>query len=323
LHYNIRHSTRFRYSAPVSESTMEVRMQPRNEAVQRCLSFQLTVSPKSRVMSYQDFLGNTVHHFSVPGAHKELLIVAEALVEVLPKDRLPDRLDPSDWDELDRITTFGDYWETLAESHFAKPSKLLMELAANFDAVRRDDPLSLVRELNTAMYHAFDYSPESTQVDSPIDVALRARQGVCQDFAHVMIALLRMLRIPARYVSGYLHHRREDHDRSTEGASHAWLEALLPHVGWVGLDPTNNLLAEERHIRTAIGRDYADVSPTRGVFKGDADTKLSVNVRVTPADAPPVEAMPLAQNEAWPAGDTDTEQHSSRDHFQQQQQQQQ
>lgn len=319
MHYSIRHSTRFRYSAPVSESIMEVRMQPRNELSQRCLSSQLTVSPKSRVMSYRDFLGNMVHHFSVPGAHRELVIIAEALVEVLPPEELPEKLDPSDWDELDLMTTTGDYWETMAESQFAKSSKLLLELAMKFDASRRGDPLSLVRELNSAMFQAFDYAQDSTQVDSPIDVALQARQGVCQDFAHIMIALLRTLRIPARYVSGYLYHGRQDNDRSAAGATHAWVEALMPHLGWVGFDPTNNLMAGERHIRTAIGRDYADVSPTRGVFKGDAETKLSVTVRVTPTDAPKTEEAAMVLSEDWSVAEADVD-HHLRDQQQQQQQ---
>lgn len=317
MHYNIRHTTRFRYSAPVSESKMEVRMHPRNEDHQHCLSFQLAVSPKARAMSYRDFLGNMVHHFSVPGAHRELLIVAEALVEVLPVAALPDRLDPSGWEELDRMTTAGDYWETLAESHFARCSPLLRELANDLGAVRRSDPLSLVRELNTALFHALDYSPETTAVDSPIDIALGARKGVCQDFAHIFIALLRRLGVPARYVSGYLYHLSDSRDRSADGATHAWVEALLPHLGWIGFDPTNNLLAGERHIRTAIGRDYSDVPPTRGVFRGDADTTLTVHVRVAPAGTPgPAEPAPTLTTETWTSRDAELE-------LQQQQQQQQ
>jgi transglutaminase-like putative cysteine protease len=155
---------------------------------------------------------------------------------------------------------------------------------------RRDDPLRVLCELNTSLFHWFDYVPKSTNVDSPIDQAIESHKGVCQDFAHVMIALVRGLGIPCRYVSGYLFHRDSDQDRSSEGATHAWVEALLPGLGWVGFDPTNNRLAGDRHIRTAIGRDYADVPPTRGVFKGTVDSELSVGVRVAPSDAlPPLE----------------------------------
>jgi transglutaminase-like putative cysteine protease len=136
----------------------------------------------------------------------------------------------------------------------------------------------------------FAYVPQSTKVDSPIDEALNTRQGVCQDFAHIMIALVRRLNVPCRYVSGYMFHRDEkEKDRSLEGASHAWVEALMPRLGWVAFDPTNNLVGADRHIRVAIGRDYADVPPTRGVYKGDAHSELSVAVTVSPADKEPAE----------------------------------
>ena len=104
--------------------------------------------------------------------------------------------------------------------------------------------------------------------------AIETRQGVCQDFAHIMIALVRRLKIPCRYVSGYLYRRAQDHDRSVVDATHAWVEAFLPPLGWVGFDPTNCLLAGDRHIRTAIGRDYADVPPTRGIFRGHTPSEL-------------------------------------------------
>ncbi len=148
--------------------------------------------------------------------------------------------------------------------------------------------------MNEAIYKLFAYVPNSTKVDSPIEEALRTRQGVCQDFAHIMIALVRRLHIPCRYVSGYMFHRdEEEKDRSLEGASHAWVEALVPGLGWVAFDPTNNLVGGDRHIRVAIGRDYADVPPTRGVYKGEAQSELSVAVTVSPADAaPPEPVMP-------------------------------
>lgn len=293
MFYTIRHVTRFRYSVPVSESIMEVRMQPRSDAGQRCRTFQLQTSPRSSVSSHRDFLGNTVHHFDVPGRHTSLTITAEAMVEVQPPTPLPEALAPSDWDALSALTHEQDLWDMLMPSHFARPSRELADLASELGLRRREDPLSTLWELNLQLYRTFDYAPDITHVHSPIEDALQARRGVCQDFAHIMIALVRELGIPCRYVSGYLFHRREDHDRSEEDASHAWVEALLPGLGWVGFDPTNNLLAGERHIRTAVGRDYADVPPTRGVFKGNASSDLDVSVRVTPSDAPPEEDIEL------------------------------
>lgn len=287
MHYSINHVTKFRYSAPITESIMELRMQPRSEGLQRCLNFNISVRPSARIASYRDHLDNVVHHFDIPGQHTQLVITTESLVELLPAPPLPDALDSSAWSELDADVAEGDYWEMLMPSHFACQTNLLHDLARELNVQRRDDPLTVLRELNTAIYGAFAYEPQSTRVDSPIDDALRVRQGVCQDYSHIMIALVRdQLRIPCRYVSGYLFHRVEYNDRSAQDATHAWVEALLPGLGWIGFDPTNNLIAGERHIRVAVGRDYADVPPTRGVFKGTAESELSVAVQVKPAEEP-------------------------------------
>jgi len=301
MFYSIRHLTRFRYSAPVSESIMELRMRPRTEGLQRCLSFQVSVDPRSHVNEYRDYLGNAVHHFNVPGKHTQLRIVAESLIEVTGPPDLPESLRASAWEELDNTVAQGDYWEMLVPSQFARPSPALDCLIREFRIERRDDPLTLIRDVKKAMYDWFEYAPKSTQVDSPIDHALEARRGVCQDFAHITIALLRQVRIPCRYVSGYLYHQPKTKDRSANGATHAWVEALLPGLGWVGVDPTNNLFAGERHVRTAIGRDYADVPPTRGVFKGDAGSELAVSVTVAPADAPPPPENELTITQDWAA----------------------
>jgi transglutaminase-like putative cysteine protease len=317
MFYSISHCTRFRYSAPVRESLMEVRMHPRTEGSQRCLNFQLSVSPKTRVTSYRDYLGNTIHHFDVPGNHQELTIVAEALVDSLPHNEIIP-LGREAWDELDATVAQGDFWEMLAPSHFAQPSDLLQDLMRALNVKRRSDPLSLVLELNAALYQGFEYLPQSTHVDSPIDDTLRTRQGVCQDFAHIFLALARELRVPCRYVSGYVYHGLGHRDRSANGATHAWAEVFLPRMGWLGIDPTNNLVASERHIRTAIGRDYADVPPTRGTFKGDAKSELAVSVRVAPSDS-----MPEADDEFRFSSDWSTFQEQGLDDLEQAQQQQQ
>jgi len=288
--YSIRHMTRFEYEKPISESLMEVRMHPRTDANQRCFNFSLSVSPRCRVFSYRDHLGNNVHHFDIPGQHKELVIIGRTLVEVQDLATVPACLDTTAWEELDEIVHGGDYWEMLLPSDFAKPTPGLLQLASELEVVRRGDPLTLLCELNTRLHHHFNYVPRSTRVDSPIDEAIARREGVCQDFSHIMIALVRQLGIPCRYVSGYLHHRPMTHVRSTESATHAWVDAFLPHLGWVGFDPTNDLLARESHIRTALGRDYADVPPTRGVYRGSTASALEVAVHVTEhAEAPPAD----------------------------------
>jgi transglutaminase-like putative cysteine protease len=293
--YSIRHLTRFRYKQPVSESIMETRMHPRSDHSQHCLSFSLSVSPRCRVFSYRDHYGNNVQHFDIPGDHEQLVIVAESLVEQhIPMD-IPAFLAPEAWSALDAMVAEGDYGEMLLPSTFAQPTPALLEMAKKLNVVRRDDPLMVVHELNKSIYEYFEYVPRSTRVDSPIDEAIASHKGVCQDFAHTMIALLRHIGIPARYVSGYLYRGRGDHDRSLPDASHAWVEVLLPQLNWVGLDPTNDLIAYNRHIRTAVGRDYADVPPTHGVFRGKTESELYVAVHVEGSmEAPPLDRkMPI------------------------------
>ena len=302
MFYSIRHLTKFLYSKPVSESMMETRMHPRSDANQRCLTFHLSVSPRCRVFSYRDHLANHVHHFDIPGLHPQLVIVAESLVEVQPAIEIPSFLAPDAWADLDEIIAAGDYYEFLHPSEFCQSTPLLDELAQRLELRRRDDPLMVLHELNQGLYHYFDYVPRSTKVDSPIDVALESRKGVCQDFAHIMITLVRTkLRLPCRYVSGYLAHRSalDDGDRSAASATHAWVEVLMPHFGWVGFDPTNWLVAGDRHIRTAIGRDYADVPPTHGMFRGRARSELTVAVRVTPSEGTPALDQDLPVPEDW------------------------
>jgi transglutaminase-like putative cysteine protease len=318
MFYSIRHLTRFRYDSAVNESLMELRMHPRTEGTQRCLSFQLSIDPRGRMNEYRDYLGNTVHHFDVPGKHTQLSIVAESAVEIQPLPELPERLGPDAWRELDEMVAAGDYWEMLMPSEFTQPTPALETLYAQLEIKRTEDPLTFLRVLNSAMYSWFDYVPKATRVDSPIDHAIETGKGVCQDFAHIMTAVVRHLKIPCRYVSGYLCHRPNHQDRSAEGATHAWVEALLPGgLGWVGFDPTNNLLAGDRHIRTAIGRDYADVPPTKGIFKGKVASELTVSVQVAPCDAPPLQEIELNLPPEWVAAAVDSAE------IEQQQQQQQ
>lgn len=288
MYYAIRHVTQFRYSAPIAESAMEVRMQPRRDGTQHCLSFELTTNPRSRITTSRDYLGNIVHHFDIPGQHTQLTITALATVSVTPPPVLG-VLSSDAWNDLDALVADSDAAEMLIPSHFVRFGPELDALGRELDVRRRDDPLTVLRATMTGIYNSFAYTPQSTLVDSPIEDVLRMRQGVCQDYAHVMIALARSIGIPCRYVSGYLYRRITDADRVGADATHAWVEALLPDLGWVGFDPTNDMEAGERHIRTAVGRDYADVPPNRGVFRGQARTELSVAVQVLLADEAPVD----------------------------------
>lgn len=317
-YYHIRHITRYRYDAPVHENITEARMQPRTEGQQQCLEFTLEVSPRAHISAYQDYLGNIVHHFDIPKIHVELKLTAEAVVAVNPPSPLPEMLPMAAWQTLDSLANQSELWDYLHPSRYTHPSPLLQQLMDNFGlAQRTTDPLTTLKTLSQMIYQTFAYAPQSTQVDSHINQAITSLQGVCQDFSHIMIAIGRQLGIPCRYVSGYLFHRQEDQNRSAEDATHAWVEAFLPQLGWVGFDPTNNLVTAERHIRVAVGRDYSDVPPTRGIFVGTARETLNVGVRVALADAPPVKDESILPDTPWPQPPLE----KSRSQWQQQQQQ--
>ena len=301
MFYAIRHFTRYRYSRPVWQSIMEVRMHPRTDDTQRCFTFQLSVNPRARIFGFVDHLGNQVHHFDLPAHHRELTIVADALVNLDVPAPLPESLPYDSWSELERRIVQDDLWPMLMPSHYARPGPQLEDLARELGVAEVDgrDPLTLVAHVAAGINAAFAYVKKSTAVNSPIEVSLESRQGVCQDLSHIMIAVVRRLRIPCRYVSGYLYHDELHHDRSAEGATHAWVEALLPGLGWVGFDPTNGVVAGNRHIRTAIGRDYGDVPPTIGTMKGRAETELQVRVRVAASQSLMPPDDDFAADEEW------------------------
>jgi len=319
MQYTVRHLTRFTYENPISESMMEVRMQPRTEQHQRCLGFELTTTPRATITAYRDPLNNIVHHFDIPGRHGQLTIVAEAIVEFVGATDVPIALPVDAWTQVQAIERAQTHWEYLQPSPFTRETPLLKAFEATLTNGERRDPLSEVLAINDAIHRRFTYRQQVTGVDSPIDHALETGEGVCQDFAHVMLACVRRLGIPGRYVSGYLFHGSDD--TSADGATHAWIEAFLPGLGWVGFDPTNNVVAGTRHIRVAIGRDYADVPPTRGVFRGRSANELAVAVQVSLADTAvltrdlmPVMTWTTPEAEGQPDWDID---------LQQQQQQQQ
>lgn len=289
IFYSVHHVTRFEYDSPVRESVMEVRMRPKDESYQSCMLFDLAVFPKSLVRHYRDHQGNIIHHFDIPQTHLRETIIANSVVKIAGSEQVPDRMGPEAWDALERLLDSPDYWEFIQNSTFARRSRALDAYSREIEAEKRDDPLTTVRHIVTAMRKTLDYRLESTNVNSPIEEALEKRAGVCQDFAHILIALCRRLRIPARYVSGYLARGNDVNATNTAQAGHAWAEVLLPGVsgGWIGFDPTNDTVVTDGHIRVAVGRDYADVPPTRGVYRGGSDSKIKVAVAVTRLEREP------------------------------------
>ncbi len=283
----IHHLTQYRYAEPVRESVMELWMQPWKGAGQRLISFALDIDPAARLFSYADPYGNAVYHFDVPQPHDKLDILARSAVETQTPAPLPDRLDIGEWDRLRSDFVRGEHRDFLRPHGFVENTAALAAFVDRhgLEALRHSDPLNAARAVSKAIHDSLDYQAGVTTAESRIDEALSLGHGVCQDFTHIMIAILRSWGIPARYVSGYLFTDRDQGDRSDPDATHAWVEAFLPSLRWVGFDPTNNTLAGERHISVAVGRDYDDVPPSRGVYKGEAESQLAVAVSVRRARA--------------------------------------
>ena len=211
MFYAIRHFTRYRYSRPVWQSMMEVRMHPRSEGNQRCFVFQLSVNPRARIFGYTDSYGNLVHHFDLPARHGQLTIISDALVNIDDQPSIPESMSYEAWNDLEQLIEKKDYWDMLMPSHFARSSPELEELAKEIGVAEREgrSPLAFLQDVAAGVHRTFSYVKKSTAVNSPIEDALRARQGVCQDFTHIMIALVRNAKIPCRYVSGYLYQERK------------------------------------------------------------------------------------------------------------------
>ncbi|MFM2308892.1 MAG: hypothetical protein RLY87_1013 [Chloroflexota bacterium] len=297
MRHRIIHDTIFSYDHPVHESVMEVRLHPCSNNRQRCEQFTLQITPKTAIHTYVDAAQNIINHFQIPGQLTKLHVRAESMVEVYPHEPLPTSVPEGAWGAYETIQNTP-MLDMLLASTYAKPSVALDAFMHEHDVTRKSDPLSTVRAINTLLYQVISYTPQSTTVDSTIDDVLAHRKGVCQDISHLMIAMCRRIGIPARYISGYLYHRRGDNDRSQTDATHAWVEVWIPGLGWAGFDPTNNMESGERHITVATGRDYADVTPTRGIYRGVANEALGVSVRINDDDT----HAPLIHNTrlTWP-----------------------
>jgi transglutaminase-like putative cysteine protease len=263
---SVEHVTQFSYDAPINEAYTEIRLKPAHQDGQRCSSFALVTDPRGvSIADYLDRFGNTVHHFDVLESHAGLRVTARSEVWT-PEQFLDDEAAPS---RLDR-------WDLLQPSRYVPLEGSIAALAAEVEP--NGATLATALALMHAVRARMTYETGSTDVQTLADEALRAGHGVCQDFAHVLIGVCRLHGIPARYVSGYLF----DVDRAgeTDSASHAWVDVWDPERGWVSLDPTHDREQTDHYVRVGVGRDYADVPPTRGVYKGSSNEELEVSVRI-------------------------------------------
>jgi transglutaminase-like putative cysteine protease len=262
------HSTRLTYDQPVAETHMELRLSPRDGAGATVERFELRVEPRSPVRTHRDGFGNLVHRFNHVPAHDHVEVLARSVVATGEGI-----VDPEQTELAEDLLQFR------APVLDIPGVRALARRCAGGDAAAKLDSLTLL------ISREFKYRPQTTDVYSAVDEVLSRRAGVCQDFAHLFIAVARAMGVPARYVSGYIH---AGAGRAGAGASHAWAEALLPGQGWAGYDPTNPVRAGQHHIRLAVGRDYQDVAPTRGTYLGTAREEMSVEVTVRELDAGPL-----------------------------------
>ena len=284
--FRIRHATRFVYQAPAYESHNEIRLRPVDGLGQRVLAFDLRVEPDASIFEFRDYFGNRVHSISIYPPHDGLEIVTNALVE-----RSPDfggRPVEVAFDRYlaDDETRTRENCEFLTASRYVPFSERLRRFFWMARPRRNEDVAEYVMRTVCFIRDQFGYDTNTTHVHSSLDEILNSGGGVCQDFAHLALGVLRLAGVPSRYVSGYMA-PVTGIDTSEEQASHAWIEALLPGSGWVGFDPTHRCRTDIRHIRIAIGRDYADASPIRGVYRSDASQNtMSVELEVLPAPPP-------------------------------------
>ena len=293
--FRVEHLSDFRYEKPAQGSLMVLRLHPRADGGQHVANFALEIDPAAAPIAFQDPFGNVCHLFNVHRSHEHTTVKSQAEVETAPAPDLPERLGGDAWDALTELAAPLRHWEFLAPSQFARPSPALEAFVEDKGLRRGADPLSSLLELARVLHDAFRYEPGSTAVDSPIEHILETGSGVCQDYTHVIIAIARSWGIPSRYVSGYLHREGAPGEQTPEGASHAWAEFLLPDLGWFGIDPTNDTIADHRHVRIAVGRDYADAAPTRGAVFGGGESRLDVVVRVAEGGEPEPVAAPRAE----------------------------
>ncbi len=276
----VEHELAYRYEPAAQGSVTVLFVRPREDSRQSLQGFTLETDPAGPVSEFVDGFGNRGHFLTRHRPHRELRIVARARVGVARSRHLTDATGPGSPPGPEPRLQAPGVQLMLQPSRFVRPSSPALDRFIGTHRIERDDDvLRGLRTLASRLFEVFEYAPGTTAADSPIECILETGQGVCQDYTHVMASIARRWGIPARYVSGYL---APDGGAGTgPGESHAWVECWLPEPGWVGFDPANDCVCDDRHVRVAVGRDYADVPPSRGIFQGCSASTLATRVAVT------------------------------------------
>jgi transglutaminase-like putative cysteine protease len=274
MKFDIFHSTRYDYAAPVRDSFNDVRLQPMPIPEQAVENFLLRILPAARLRHFKDFYSNWVNHFEIAESHSYLLIEAQSRVVTRPPPPLPATGGICTFAQMQEARNVERCFDYLQASRYVEITPESWKLA--LDAIEGiDDAWFAALALMKFVHRHLKYESNSTNVHTHMSEVLRDRRGVCQDFAHLMLGLCRAIKIPARYVSGYL---------ATEAASatHAWVEVFVPGHGWRGLDPTHDCQIGETYVKLGNGRDYSDVPPISGNYRGTLERKMTVEVKITP-----------------------------------------
>lgn len=278
--YDIAHETRYLYTSPACSAIMLLCLRPANLPQQRVLNFAISTDPPTTLHATSDPFGNTKHLLTLRPFAESLCIESRSRVERGQLTR-QEAVSSGAWDEIRSWRESFQLWDYMKPSALtASSSPLLERFVAEHSLSPGEEPMADLNRLAVLLHDVFEYAPGTTTVESPIDHILETGAGVCQDYAHVMIAIARKWGVPARYAMGYLHVTGAEGEQTPSTATHAWVECLLPEMGWVGFDPTNRTLADERHVLVAVGRDFHDVSPTRGLYVGRGEVSMETEVRV-------------------------------------------
>lgn len=273
--FYLKHTTHYAYAAPVTDSANQIILSPPHNEFQRILEHDIRLSPNAAIDYFEDYFGNQVGMFTIVPPHQIMEIVVCATVETkpIPEPQLTASVD-AQWASLEGLCNDFltlDYLKVDATKYAADFSELIGSLRQENMGL-----LETVKAFTAYVYNNFKYSPGVTNVETSVDEIWELKAGVCQDFAHLLLELFRIQKIPARYVSGYI--CPAEHVIRGEGATHAWVEIFLPGYGWLGVDPTNNCLVSDGHIKIAVGRHFDDCTPVKGTYKGTANHTLSVSV---------------------------------------------
>lgn len=273
--YHIKHITRYRYASSVIDCANQIMLYPIQDAQQVLKKHELHISHKPDLEEFVDYFGNRVGIFSVIMPITELMIESDIEIEILPAV-IPEATSSvkEQWEKLSEQREQFPYMDFMMLENFEKENEVTEVIKSLVDFSL--SPFDTAQVLSKYVYDNFEYRKGVTTVETEAEEIWKLKAGVCQDFAHILLVMLRIVGIPARYVSGYI--CPKDQELRGEGATHAWVEVCIPFYGWIGLDPTNNCVANDRHVRLAIGRNFTDCTPVKGTYKGSSEHTLEVSV---------------------------------------------